>query len=63
MRSFSLLGNDVTILPLNRAPLRSTPQPYFALAKSIGDSRAAVAEKGFGKPLKKVVVAASGVLE
>ncbi len=35
---------------------------FFAVAKSIGDKRAAVAEKGFGKPLAKVAVAKSGAL-
>jgi peptidyl-prolyl cis-trans isomerase B (cyclophilin B) len=35
---------------------------FFAVAKSIGDKRAVVAEKGFGKPLAKVSVAKSGAL-
>ena len=36
--------------------------PFFAVAKSIGDTRATVAEKGFGRPLGKVMITAAGVL-
>lgn len=32
-------------------------------AKTFGDKRADVAEKGFGRPYKKVLVSASGVLD
>ena len=41
----------------------NTDSPFFKTAKTIGDSRATVAEKGFGRPLGiKVVVKASNLL-
>ena len=36
---------------------------YCRAAKTFGDKRADVAEKGFGRPYKKVLVSASGVLD
>eukprot|EP00667_Euglena_gracilis_P015197 EG_transcript_15795 len=36
--------------------------PFFILAKAVGDKRADVAERGFGRPFAKVVVTRSGVL-
>jgi hypothetical protein len=36
---------------------------YVAVAKSIGDKRAMVAEQAFGKPFAKVTVAKCGMLE
>jgi hypothetical protein len=47
-------------LPTTRA---NTDSPFFKTAKTIGDSRATVAEKGFGRPLGiKVTVKASNLL-
>ncbi len=50
-----------TALPMNRNA--DEAGLFFAVAKSIGDKRATVAEKGFGKPLSKVVVAACGAAQ
>lgn len=50
----------LTALPTNRNA--DEAGLFFAVAKSIGDKRAAVAEKGFGRPLSKVLVAACGKL-
>ena len=36
--------------------------PFFEAGKAMGDKRATVAEKGFNRPLKRVIVSASGVL-
>lgn len=36
--------------------------PFFAAGKAIGDKRATVAEKGFNRPFKRVVVKKCGVL-
>ena len=38
----------------------NSSSPFFAVAKSIGDKRATVAEQAFGKPFAKVTVARSG---
>ena len=48
----------LTALPRNRNADESGA--FFAIAKSIGDKRATVAEKSFGRPLAKIVVAACG---
>ena len=34
--------------------------PFFQVAKSIGDKRALVSEKGFGKPFAKVIITQNG---
>jgi peptidyl-prolyl cis-trans isomerase B (cyclophilin B) len=49
---------SLTALPTNRNA--DEAGLFFAVAKSIGDKRATVAEKGFGRPLSKVQVAACG---
>ncbi len=49
---------SLTALPTNRNA--DEAGLFYAVAKNIGDKRAAVAEKGFGRPLAKVVVAACG---
>jgi hypothetical protein len=36
--------------------------PFFKAGKLVGDTRADVAELGFNRPLKRVTVAASGLL-
>ena len=41
----------------------NTSSPFFAVAKSIGDKRALVAEQAFRKPFKKVIFSKSGVVE
>lgn len=38
-------------------------KPFFEVGKAIGDKRATVAEKGFNRPLKRVLVASAGVLQ
>ncbi|EIE24486.1 cyclophilin-like protein [Coccomyxa subellipsoidea C-169] len=40
----------------------NTGSPFFKVAKIAGDKRADVAEKGFGRPFKRVVIAQSGVV-
>ena len=40
----------------------NSASPFFALAKTIGDKRATVAEQAFGKPFAKVTVAKCGVV-
>ena len=50
---------------MSRLPrtLPNLDSPFFKTAKTIGDSRAIVAEKGFGRPLGiKVVIKASNLL-
>jgi peptidyl-prolyl cis-trans isomerase B (cyclophilin B) len=41
----------------------NTSSPFFAVAKSIGDKRALVAEQAFRKPFKKVQFIKCGVVE
>jgi peptidyl-prolyl cis-trans isomerase B (cyclophilin B) len=41
----------------------NSSSPFFAVAKTIGDKRATVAEQAFGKPFAKVTVSKSGVVE
>ena len=41
----------------------NSASPFFAVAKSIGDKRATVAEQAFGKPFAKVTIAKSGVVQ
>ena len=40
----------------------NSSSPFFAVAKSIGDKRATVAEQAFGKPFAKVTVAKCGIV-
>lgn len=40
----------------------NTDSPYFQVAKAIGDKRADVAERGFGRPFARVIVSKAGVL-
>ena len=40
----------------------NSSSPFFAVAKSIGDKRATVAEQAFGKPFAKVTVARCGIV-
>ena len=47
-------------LPYN---VPKTDSPFLSVAKAIGDKRGRVAEKGFGRPLVKVTVTASGALQ
>ena len=54
------LLDSLAALPTNRNA--DEAGLFFAVAKNIGDKRAAVAERGFGRPLAKVVVAACGAL-
>ena len=35
----------------------------YRAAKTFGDKRADVAEKGFGRPFQKVLVSASGIVD
>jgi peptidyl-prolyl cis-trans isomerase B (cyclophilin B) len=41
----------------------NSASPFFAVAKTIGDKRATVAEQAFGKPFAKVTVAKCGVVK
>ena len=41
----------------------NSSSPFFAVAKSIGDKRATVAEQAFGKPFAKVTVARCGIVQ
>ena len=41
----------------------NSASPFFAVAKTIGDKRATVAEQAFGKPFAKVTVSKCGVVE
>ena len=41
----------------------NSASPFFAVAKTIGDKRAVVAEQAFGKPFAKVTVARCGAVE
>lgn len=41
----------------------NSASPFFAVAKTIGDKRAVVAEQAFGKPFAKVTVAKCGVVK
>ena len=41
----------------------NSSSPFFAVAKTIGDKRATVAEQAFGKPFAKVTVSKSWVVE
>tara|TARA_B100001540_G_scaffold274757_1_gene260442 strand:+ start:97 stop:1035 length:939 start_codon:yes stop_codon:yes gene_type:complete len=56
-------GRDV-LEAMSRLPTvkDNTSSPFFAVAKSIGDKRALVAELAFRKPFKKVVFKNCGVL-
>ena len=56
-------GRDV-LEAMSRLPTvkDNTNSPFFAVAKSIGDKRALVAESAFRKPFKKVVFKNCGVL-
>ena len=56
-------GRDV-LEAMSRLPTvkDNTNSPFFAVAKSIGDKRALVAESAFRKPFKKVVFNNCGVL-
>ncbi|BDA42878.1 probable peptidyl-prolyl cis-trans isomerase [Coccomyxa sp. Obi] len=40
----------------------NTGSPFFKVAKLAGDKRADVAEKGFGRPFRRVVIAQSGII-
>ena len=46
-----------------RADLTLQLRECCRAAKTFGDKRADVAEKGFGRPYKKVLVSASGVVD
>jgi peptidyl-prolyl cis-trans isomerase B (cyclophilin B) len=37
-------------------------KPFFEFGKMIGDKRAVVAEKGFNRPLKRVLIGNAGAL-
>lgn len=51
--------NQLTKLPT----VKTNNSVFFRAGKFLGDKRADVAEKGFGRPFLKVLVSASGVLE
>ncbi|KAL3135940.1 hypothetical protein ABBQ32_006984 [Trebouxia sp. C0010 RCD-2024] len=53
------LVQELTKLPT----VKSNNSVFFKAAKTFGDKRADVAEKGFGRPFQKVLVSASGVLD
>jgi len=53
------LVRQVAALPAVRD---NTESGYFKTAKLIGDKRATVAEKGFGRPFKRVVISKAGCL-
>ncbi len=58
-----LLEGEAVLTALSALPTNRNADEagaFFALAKQIGDKRAAVAERGFGRPLAKVAVAACG---
>lgn len=59
-----LEGQDVAdVLAALPTVKDNTASPFFAVAKTIGDKRATVAEQAFGKPFAKVTVAKCGVVE
>lgn len=52
--------NEISQLPTVKD---NTNSPFFAVAKSIGDKRALVAEQSFRKPFKQVRFTTSGIVE
>lgn len=50
----------ISALPVNK-PRTDIASPFFAAGKAMGDKRAVTAEKAFYRPLKRVVVTASGI--
>jgi len=50
---------ELSSLPTTKSNINS---PFFKTAKAIGDSRAIVAEKGFGRPFAKIVIKQSGLV-
>ncbi len=53
----------IAALPYARRPRDSYyDKPFFEAGKALGDKRATMAEKRFNRPLKRVLVAAGGVL-
>lgn len=53
------LIEELSTLPTTKSNINS---PFFKTAKAIGDSRATVAEKGFGRPFAKIVIKQSGLV-
>jgi len=57
-----ILQFESSIFNLNLGDLLRYDGPFFEAGKAMGDKRATVAEKGFNRPLKRVIVTASGVI-
>ena len=52
----------IAALPYARPRDSYYDKPFFEAGKALGDKRATMAEKRFNRPLKRVLVAAGGVL-
>mmetsp|Transcript_26657 Transcript_26657/g.58131 ORF Transcript_26657/g.58131 Transcript_26657/m.58131 type:complete len:407 (-) Transcript_26657:1429-2649(-) len=54
---------QVAMLPYSRPRQEWYDGPFFQAGKALGDKRADVAEKGFNRPFKRVIIAKSGLLD
>jgi len=52
----------IASLPFSKPRVEWYDGPFFEVGKVIGDKRAVVAEKGFNRPFKRVVISSSGIL-
>ncbi|GAX79772.1 hypothetical protein CEUSTIGMA_g7212.t1 [Chlamydomonas eustigma] len=52
----------IASLPYSKPRVEWYDGPFFEVGKVIGDKRAVVAEKGFNRPFKRVVISSSGIL-
>ena len=53
---------QIALLPFSKPRTEWYDGPFFEAGKAMGDKRAIVAEKGFNRPFKRVIVSKSGVL-
>ena len=51
----------IRALPISKPRDEYYNKPFFEAGKAMGDKRAIVAEKGFNRPLKRVLVANAGL--
>jgi len=60
-----IIGGEEVLNEISQLPTvkDNTNSPFFAVAKSIGDKRALVAEQSFRKPFKQVRFTTSGIVE
>jgi peptidyl-prolyl cis-trans isomerase B (cyclophilin B) len=56
------LVEKIASLPFSKPRVEWYDGPFFEVGKVIGDKRAVVAEKGFNRPFKRVVISSSGIL-